>query len=157
GPYAYKTLHRRTVLRAERRHNQQLRRQLTAALPPAALLVTDALPATYKAASPFRNPDPHPARMLLLAGWPTADPSQAVWRYQLTGTRDFAESMRRLARRGPQVRWLLTPGAAFVLNQQLRRAGAKNRSLMQFRPEQKPVAGPANPLGYYLPYVEIVK
>ncbi len=148
GPYAYKTWHRRTVLLAERHHNQQLRAQLTATLPTNILLVTDVLPATYKAASPFRNPEPHPAKMMMLSGWTTANPSQAAWRRQLTGTRNFAESMRRLARLSSRVRWLLTPGGARVLNKQLR---IKDSPVTQLAPEPKAFTAVIDTLRYYQP------
>ena len=154
GPYAYKTWHRRTVLQAERRQNQQLRAQLTAPLPATALLVTDVLPATYKAASPFRNPDPHPANMMMLSGWTTANSSQAAWRRQLTGTRDFTESMRRLARSGPRVRWLLTPSGARILNKQL---STSNSAPTQLQPEPKVRTGAADTLRYYLLHEQVVK
>ncbi len=147
GPYCYKTLHRRTVLRAERHQNQATRAAYAAAVPPGALLVTDGvLPATYKAASPFRNPDAHPARVLLLAGWTTADPSQPAWRQQLTGTRAYAETMRRLLARGPAVRWLLTPTGAAVLKQQLRQLPPS--ATVQLQPEPPTPAGAEVPRFY---------
>jgi hypothetical protein len=156
-PYSYKTLHRRSVLQAERQHNQQLRQQLTAALPPTALLVTDVLPATYKSASPFRNPDARPAKMLMLTGWTTADPSQATWRQQLTGTRHFGAGMQQLAQQGPAVQWLLTPRVAALLNQQLHTLPASHEAHIALRPEYKAVKLPADTIWYYQPGVEIVK
>ncbi|MDF7811265.1 hypothetical protein [Hymenobacter sp. YC55] len=154
GPYAYKTWHRRTVLQAERRHNQQLRAQLTAALPANTLLITDVLPATYKAASPFRNPDPHPAKMMMLSGWTTANPSQAVWRQQLTGTRAYAESIRSLAKLNPRVQLLLTPSGARILNKQLNANGSAAAKLL---PESTVRAGAADTLRYYLLHEQSMK
>ncbi|MBO0358932.1 hypothetical protein J0X19_13320 [Hymenobacter sp. BT186] len=154
-PYTYKTLHRRTVLQAERQHNQQLRQRLTAALPPTALLVTDVLPATYKSASPFRNPDARPAKMLMLTGWTTADPSQAAWRQQLTGTRNFAAGMRHLAQQGATVRWLLTPHVANLLNQQVQTLPAVNA--ISLLPDYKLFTQPTDTIWYYQPVVETAK
>lgn len=154
GPYAYKTWHRCTVLQTERRHNQELRAQLTAALPASTLLVTDVLPATYKAASLFRNPDPHPVKMMMLSGWTTANPSQALWRQQLTGTRDFREGMRRLAQTVPRVRWLLTPSGARILNKQL---STNNSAATQLVPELEIRSGVADTLRYYMLRKETVK
>lgn len=154
GPYAYKTWHRHTVLEAERRHNEQLRAQLTATLPANVLLITDVLPITYKAASPFRNPDPHPTKMMMLSGWTTANASQAAWRQQLTGTRNYTESMRRLARAGAKVRWLLTPEGARILNKQLK---ANNSLGGQLMPQPKPFAATSDTLRYYQLREEIVK
>lgn len=156
-PYAYKTLHRRSVLQTERQRNQQLRQQLTAGLPPTALLVTDVLPATYKSASPFRNPDALPTSMLMLTGWTTADPSQAAWRRQLTGTRDFAAAMCRLTQRGPAVRWLLTPSVAKLLNQQLQRLPTNNGRQVSLQPNYRQSAYPTDTIWYYQPRVETVK
>ncbi|SHK50620.1 hypothetical protein [Hymenobacter psychrotolerans] len=114
-PYMLKTLHRRQVLLAEQQTNNRLRREQAQS---AGLLVTDFLP--YKSANAFHNPDSQPARMLLLAGWTSADPSQTRWRQALTGTRFFPESLQRLGPRGAAVRWFLTPAGAAVLNRQLR-------------------------------------
>ncbi|UOG76907.1 hypothetical protein MTX78_09970 [Hymenobacter tibetensis] len=149
GPYAYKTWHRRVVLQAERHHNELLRTQFTAALPATALLVTDVLPATYKAASPFENPDAVPAKMLTLAGWTTANPSQAAWRQQLTGTRDFAESMYRLAQQGPKVRWLLTPEGAKLLNQHLKQQQPEKPTKLEFISDNKVFTNVADVYQYY--------
>jgi hypothetical protein len=129
GPYAYKTLHRASVLGQERQHNQRLRQQFTWLASQGGtsqLVVSDAFEATYKAGSPF-NEGPSPLALkrfsphyLPVAGWITLHPSQAAWRQQLTGTRYFPESLRRLASR-PAVAWVLTPATAAILNQQLAR------------------------------------
>lgn len=156
-PYGYKTLHRRAVLQAERHHNQQLRKRLVADLPVDCLLVTDVVPATYKAASPFRNPDPQPAKMLMLTGWTTADPSQAAWRQQLTGTRNFAAGMRELLHQGPKIRWLLTSGSAAILNQQIRQASADTSAMHQLVSDYKIVNVQVDSISYYLPHVEKMK
>jgi hypothetical protein len=115
-PYAYKTLHRRQVLRAEQQRNETQRLPLTVLA--GHLVVTDVLP--FKSANAFRTSELRPASVLLVAAWTAADPSQTAWRQQLTGTRDFTESLRRLALR-PTVAWLLTPDGAAVLNRQLAR------------------------------------
>ncbi|UOQ68119.1 hypothetical protein [Hymenobacter volaticus] len=153
-PYSYKTLHRRAVLQRERQHNILLRHQLTAKLPADALMVTDVLPATYKAASPFHNPDAVPGKMLLLTGWTTSDPSQAAWRQQLTGTRNFAESMRRLAGIGPRVQLLLTPSVARILNEQLE---TNDSAVARLLPELRVQASAADTLRYYVLREETVK
>ncbi|WP_022822897.1 hypothetical protein [Hymenobacter norwichensis] len=156
-PYAYKTLHRRSILQVERQHNQQLRQQLTAALPPAVLLVTDVLPATYKSASPFRNPDVVPAKMLMLTGWTTADPSQVSWRQQLTGTRNFGAGMRQLAQQGSAVQWLLTPRVAAILNQQLHLLPAGSQMRFAPAPKFRAATQPADTIWYYQPVLETRK
>ncbi|WBA42758.1 hypothetical protein [Hymenobacter canadensis] len=128
GPYAYKTVHRAAVLGQERQQNQLLRQQLThltrqTGAPVPRLIVSDAFEATYKAGSPFTEgiasvSQRNPARYLPVAGWITLHPSQAAWRQQLTGTRYFPESLRRLAAR-PDVAWILMPTTAAILNRQL--------------------------------------
>ncbi len=156
-PYAYKTLHRRTVLQAERRRNELRQQQLTAAWPAGTLLVTDVLPATYKSASPFRNPDLQPAKVLLLAGWTTADPSQAAWRQQLTGTRDFAAGMRQLAQPGSRVRWLLTPRCAEILNKYLKHPGPEPSVLIRLMPDFELLTGLTDSIAFYQPRKVIVQ
>jgi hypothetical protein len=156
-PYGYKTLHRRTVLQVERQRNQQLRQHLTAKLPPKALLVTDVVSATYKSANPFRNPDPHPAKMLTLTGWTTADPSQAAWRQQLTGTRSFVGAMQRLAQHGPTVRWLLTPGVAALLNRQLQALPVSHGPHMALYPQNKVAGVPTDTIRYYQAAIKAAK
>ncbi|MBC6699532.1 hypothetical protein [Hymenobacter sp. BT190] len=131
GPYAYKTLHRASVLGQERQQNQAERQRLMQLVqqpgrPAPRLVVSDAFEATYKAESPFTEgkSSAEPARLgshrMPVMGWTTLHPSQAAWRQQLTGTRHFAESLRRLTAR-PDVAWVLTPATATILNRQLAR------------------------------------
>lgn len=155
-PYTYKTLHRRTVLQAERRQNEALRQRYRAGLPPGALLVTDVLPATYKAASPFEPLAAPTGSTWALAGWITADPSQARYRQALTGTRSYTESLRRLAARGPAVRWVLSDRGAALLNQQLK-SGSSVAHTVRFLPGHSSSQGVQDTLRVYEPHVERLK
>lgn len=117
-PYAYKTSHRRAVLRAERRHNTARQHTLFSGIRQG-IVVSDIVEETYKSASPFTEAlVPMHGHLVAVAGWPTLDPSQPALRQALTGTRDFTASLRHLARR-PDVAWVLTPEAAALLNRQL--------------------------------------
>jgi hypothetical protein len=155
GPYAYKTAHRAAVLGQERQHNQLARQQLGwltrqrgSAAPQ--LIVSDAFEATGKSESPFAvgpllpghysgtsRPEP---RYMPVAGWLTLHPSQAAWRQQLTGTRYFPESLRRLASR-PGVAWILTPETAAILNRQLARPAGLRVRLVPILPRALPGQG----------------
>jgi len=128
-PYSYKTLHRRQVLRTEQQRNEMQQPLLMASA--GQLVVTDVLP--YKSANAFRTPALRPASVLLLAGWTSADPSQAAFRQQLTGTRYFPESLRRLAQR-PTMAWVLTPAGAAILNRQLARLSGLRLQLVPVGP-----------------------
>ncbi|MBD2716994.1 hypothetical protein KBK19_18255 [Microvirga sp. STR05] len=151
-PYAYKTWHRRTTLVQERQRNQAERQRLFALVhqPPASLpelILSDAFEATYKAESPFAE---HSlvARRLTVAGWTTLHPSQAAWRQQLTGTRNFAEGLRRLAQR-TDVGWILTLGSARIFNYQLAQLPGRHVQLV-------PAAGQMDSsknVKAYLPYL----
>jgi hypothetical protein len=150
GPYAYKTLHRRQVLRTEQLRNQPLQLALAAGSP-VLIVVADVLP--YKGASTFRNPDTRPAQLLLLAGWTSADPSQPLLRRRLTGTRGYAASLVRLLQRGAAVRWLLTPTGAALLNQQLHLYQPATYRLVLL-PVPGAAAGPSGEARLYAPHVE---
>ena len=149
GPYAYKTLHRRQILRAEQLRGQSLRRALAG--PPVLVVVADVLP--YKAANAFRNPDPRPVRLLLLAGWTSADPSQPLLRQRLSGTRSDPASLVRLLRRGAAVRWLLTPTGAALVNQQLLPYQPAAYRLVLV-PAAGPAASPSDEAKLHVPRVE---
>ncbi|QNH60638.1 hypothetical protein [Hymenobacter sediminicola] len=155
-PYAYKTLHRHTTLIIERKLNRAERQRLTALAhahqsSPPNLIVSDAFEATYKAESPFAVDGPL-VRRLSVAGWTSLHPSQAVWRHQLTGTRDFAKSLHRLAQRA-DVAWVLTPGSAQTFNYQLAQLPGPRIQLV-------PAEGQTDSLKEakaYIPYLESAK
>ncbi|WP_218779751.1 hypothetical protein [Hymenobacter crusticola] len=115
--YGYKTVHRVQVLRQEQAAHEtyltQVRRSAANQL-----IVTANLEAAYKSLSPFKTYSVSQQPVLSLAGWPTLDPSSGALRQQLTGTRDFAVSLQRLAQR-PHVVWLLTPEMARFLGSYL--------------------------------------
>jgi hypothetical protein len=141
GPYAYKTLHRASVLGQEQQRNRAERQRLWPLMQPAncpRLLVSDAVETTFKSESPFSDePTPH---LMPVAGWITLHPSQAAWRQQLTGTRHFPESLRRLATRY-DVAWVLTPSTAAILNRQLARLAGPRVRLVLIPPDVLERAG----------------
>ncbi|RFP66532.1 hypothetical protein D0N36_02150 [Hymenobacter lapidiphilus] len=125
GAYAYKTTHRRHILRQERAANEQQQRRLLAAAGRSAVLVTDGLAATYKSNSPFAPVlwPPGPKQVLMLAGWPSYSPAQSQLLAALAGTRVFGPALARLATRA-DVAWLLTPGGARLVNARLAASGS---------------------------------
>ncbi|TGD80631.1 hypothetical protein [Hymenobacter wooponensis] len=135
GPYAYKTWHRRTMLGQERRTNEALRRELLRPAGVAGLLVSDAVELTYKSSSPFADPVfGSPVQVLSLMGWQTLDPSQPVFRQQLTGTRNFSLALRQLATRA-NVSWMLTEQGAGLLNRHLQLADSTASASLKFMPK----------------------
>lgn len=146
GPYLYKTAHRAAVLRQEQRQNQCQQQQLTQLTlqpgrPAPQLVISDAFEATYKAESPFTEGKSSAeaarlsSRRMPVTGWITLHPSQAEWRQQLTGTRYFPESLRRLAAR-PDVAWVLTPATAVILNRQITRLSGPRVRLVPILPAE---------------------
>lgn len=107
GAYGYKTLHRKQLLAAEQRHHEAYLAALTRATAGGQILVTANLEVAYKSLSPFRV-YALPAPQLPLTGWATLHPSLPRFRQQLTGSRDFHLSLRRLAAR-PATQWALAP------------------------------------------------
>ena len=106
--YAAKTAHRVQLLRRE----QQLRGEFLARLQTQAglrLVAVAGLETSLKSLSPFHNYGP--ARVMLLNGWPTLDPSQPHFRQLLSGHRDLSAAVHYLAA-DSTVLWLMPP--AFV-------------------------------------------
>jgi hypothetical protein len=117
------------------------------------LLITDALEDTYKSASPFADPVfGARVRILSLRGWPTLDPSQAIFRKQLTGTRDFNQALPQLVAL-PGAAWVLTPEGAALLNRHLRLGQSGSSKRLQLVPK----SGRANSSGTFQVYVGEMK
>ncbi|WP_345111153.1 hypothetical protein [Hymenobacter algoricola] len=107
--YGYKTWHRVQVLGQEQRQNlARLHYLQRAAVQP--VWVVAGLESTFKARSPFAEPDLAPHSVLNLTGWVTLDPSQPAFRQYLTGSRAWPTALHRLTRRA-DVGWLLAPEA----------------------------------------------
>ncbi|WP_303311317.1 hypothetical protein [Hymenobacter sp. BT730] len=122
APYSYKLWHRYITLQAEQQSGRRALARFRRLTYPARIVVTDAVDAAYKSQNPLQVHTIGSAYLktcLTLTGWPTLDPSQPRLRQRLTGTRDFAESLRGLARRRAAVKWYLTPATAQLLNRHL--------------------------------------
>ncbi|UOQ82123.1 hypothetical protein [Hymenobacter sp. 5414T-23] len=132
-PYGYKTWHRHTVLLQEQRANEAQRHLLLGAANAGQLLVSDGVEPTYKSSSPFTDPVfGSRVKVLSLMGWQTLDPSQPGFRNHLTGTRGFSQALHQLALHS-NVRWLLTPKGANLLNRHLRLKHSADSLRVEFR------------------------
>ena len=107
GVYSLKTWHRSQLLAAEQQHHEAYLAKLASTTAGGQILVTANLEPAYKSLSPFKLYSLG-ARQLPLTGWATLDPSLPRWRQQLTGSRDFNLTLRRLAER-VDVQWALAP------------------------------------------------
>jgi hypothetical protein len=107
GMYGYKTWHRSQLLAAEQQQHEAYLSKLARATAGGQILVTANVEAAYKSLSPFRVYSLG-VQQLPLTGWATLDPSLPRLRQQLTGSRDFHLSLRRLAAR-TDVQWALAP------------------------------------------------
>ncbi|ALD21080.1 hypothetical protein [Hymenobacter sp. DG25A] len=139
APYGYKLWHRQTTLTAEQLRGRRALARFRRLTYPASVVVTDAVNTTYKSQNPLRVHTIGSAYLktcLNLTGWPTLDPSQPRLRQRLTGTRDFTESLRVLARRRAAVKWYLTPGTARLLNQHLAWRQQKGQPRLSLRTRQ---------------------
>ncbi|QHJ06629.1 hypothetical protein [Hymenobacter busanensis] len=133
GLYAYKTVHRVQVLQAEQRNRAQTLAAMQARLH-SRTLVAVGLENEFKSLSPFLNYDQNAVgHWLLLSGWQSLDPSQAQLRYYLTGTRDQAEALRRLARQPGVYFWLPRTGEAAAVWQHYLRAQGLSHDTGQLR------------------------
>jgi hypothetical protein len=152
-PYGYKTWHRHTLLMQEQHANTAQRRLLLGPAGAAQLIVSDAVEVTYKSASPFADPVfGSSVQVVSLMGWQTLDPSQSAFRQHLTGVREFSPAIRQLATRG-NVRWMLTPAGAALLNQHLQLKRSTGSPLVRFLPKHLP----QNKLGVAQEYVVNMK
>lgn len=156
APYGYKLWHRHTTLEAEQLRGRRALAQFRRHTYPAAVVVTDAVNAAYKSQNPLRVHTIGSAYLktcLNLTGWPTLDPSQPRLRQRLTGTRDFTESLRVLARRRAAVKWYLTPATARLLNQHLAWRQQEGQPRLSLRTRQ-PVQGKNDLPRLYIPVFE---
>ncbi|GGF10228.1 hypothetical protein GCM10011383_21760 [Hymenobacter cavernae] len=115
--YSYKTLHRVQILRREQAAHEAYLGEVQR-FAAGRLIVTANLEVAYKSLSPFKVYNVSRRPTLSLTGWPTLDPSNAVLRQQLTGTRDLPLALQCLASQ-PDVVWLLTPPMARFLTSYL--------------------------------------
>ncbi|UOQ51332.1 hypothetical protein [Hymenobacter cellulosivorans] len=142
--YAFKTAHRRQVLRQEREQGLTVLLPAQAATQRGAVLVTAGLEAAYKSQSPFRVLRFAPHSVLSLTGWPTLDPSQPALRARLTGRRALVPALVQLAQR-PTTHWWLAPETVPWLSAYLAAQGWR----MSVRPRS---AGTAPATGLPQPY-----
>lgn len=106
--YAFKTVHRRQVLRQEQERGLAVLLPAQAATQQGVVLVAAGLETAYKSQSPFQVLQFAPHSVFSLTGWPTLDPSQPALWARLTGTRALAPALVRLCAR-PTTQWWLAP------------------------------------------------
>ena len=131
GMYGYKTWHRQRLLAAEQRSHEAYLAKFNDVTTGGQIVVTANLEVAYKSLSPFRVYKLN-GPQLPLTGWATLDPSLPAWRQQLTGTRDFGESLHQLAKR-KGVQWALAPEVVPFLQRYLNTCCSADASPFTFK------------------------
>ena len=145
--YSAKTWHRHQVLSLEQQRHHLALAAIDRAAGAGRIRILAGTNDLLKSLSPFRSYRPVSGPVLLLTGWTAHDASQVQLRYDLTGTTDQIEALRRLAApvaAGAGPLWVLTPETAFWLSRRFRLSGP--RLLLR---AEVPVAFPDSSLCFY--------
>ena len=95
----------------------------------------------YEMLSPFKTYELSDKPVVTLMSWMTLEPSLAELREKLTGTRDFEESLNRLAGR-PDVLWLLRDDCANYLRTYTQKHRPQSATTLEFAPQQTLATNP---------------